>query len=500
MRTLSLQRREQSITDELTGLRNRRYLGDVLDAYFASLDAGSAPDGVAFLFLDLDHFKEINDTYGHPAGDELLRQFGPRLSGCLRADDLLVRLGGDEFVVLLIGGDGDYAATVAQRLTDSLAEPFELGVMSASVNASIGIAMAPTDATDGTSLLWCADIAMYRAKLGGLPFASYRQDLDKVGNRVQLLGELKTAIDNQQLMLYYQPQLDLKTGQILAVESLIRWQHPPLGVLSPAEFLPFAEDAGLMGQITRLVLGDALAQCATWWAQGSPLTVSVNVSVSALLEQGFAETVRELLAAHHVSASSLVLEVTETSVINDFEHVQRVIQELLVFGVVVSIDDFGAGFTSLAHLSGLAVKELKLDRTFIAKLTGDNRQRDPDLVRATIDLGHALGLRIVAEGIEDNETLELLAELGCDLGQGYLISIPKPADRLAVRMNTPAAATAKSEKPLPSPRSRLGHAFGSGRRSSGACRVWAAHLQSRSTHTTRSPGDGPDPELRMEHP
>jgi diguanylate cyclase (GGDEF)-like protein len=433
MRALSQERRDQAITDELTGLRNRRHLTSVLDAFFADLDPATPRRSLAFLFVDLDHFKEINDTFGHPAGDELLRQLGPRLSSCLRESDLLIRLGGDEFVVLLLGGDADYATSVARRVTDGLAEPFWLGAMSASVSASIGIAIAPTDATDSTSLLWCADIAMYRAKLGGVPFASYQPDIDKVGNHVQLLEELQTAIDEHQLVLYYQPQLDLRTGEILAVESLVRWAHPRLGILPPGEFLPFAEEAGLMGAITRSVLSDAITQCAAWRRDGKTLTVSVNISASNLLEAGFADLVRDLLAARDVPTQALVLEITETSVISDFDRAQQVIQELCDIGVVVSIDDFGAGFTSLAHLSGLAVKELKLDRAFVAKLTEPDSERDLDLVRATIELGHALGLRIVAEGIEDKSTLDLLAGLGCDFGQGYLISIPKPADRLALQ-------------------------------------------------------------------
>ena len=420
MRALSQQRREQSVTDELTGLRNRRYLTTILDSYFAELDAGIATQSLAFLFVDLDRFKEVNDTFGHLAGDQLLTQFGPRLQARLREEDLLVRLGGDEFVVLLADASPEYAANVAQRLTNAIVEPFVIGALQANLSASIGIAMAPTDATDTTTLLWCADIAMYRAKLAGTPFTNYRQDLDKVGNRLQLLGDLQTAIDEHQLGLYYQPQLDLRTGEMLSAEGLIRWTHPSLGVLSPGEFLPFAEDAGLMSQITRLVLADATGQCAQWRRQGIEMTVSVNVSVPVLLEHGFPDLVRSYLAAQELPASAIIIEVTETSIVSDFDRAQRVIQDLSDSGIVVSIDDFGAGFTSLAHLSGLAVKELKLDRSFIVKLTGHGTQRDRDLVRATIELGHALGMYIVAEGIEDKLTLDRLTELGCDIGQGYL--------------------------------------------------------------------------------
>jgi diguanylate cyclase (GGDEF)-like protein len=434
MRSLSQERRDQSVTDELTGLGNRRCLHIVLDAFFADYDVTAAqPRSVAFLFLDLNHFKEINDTFGHPVGDKLLRQLGPRLSACLREADLPIRLGGDEFVVVLVDGDADYATAVAQRLTDRLAEPFVLDTVRVHISASIGIALAPIHATDAAGLLWCADVAMYRAKLGGTSFAVYQPDFDIDRNRLQLLEELRLAIDERQLVSHYQPQLDLRTGEVVAVESLLRWAHPRLGIVPPLEFLPLAEEAGLMGPITALVLSDALVQCAAWRSAGTPLTVSVNVSPTNLLDPGFTHQVRDLLELHQVPADALVLEITETSVISDFDRSQRVIQDLWDLGVAISIDDFGAGFTSIAHLSTLAVKELKLDRIFVGRLTGGDNCRDLDLVRATIDLGHALGLRIVAEGIEDKVTLELLADLGCDLGQGYFIGRPQPAKRLTFR-------------------------------------------------------------------
>ncbi len=445
MRTLSQERRQQSVTDELTGLGNRRCLSTVVDAFFADYDeATERRRTIAFLFVDLNHFKAVNDTFGHSVGDKLLQQLGPRLSGCVRRDDLLIRLGGDEFVVVLVDVDADYATTVAQRLTEGLAEPFMIDAVRVHIDASIGIALAPTDATDPAGLLWCADVAMYRAKLAGAPFATYEPDLDRSGNRLLLLDELRTAIDERQLDLHYQPQLDLQTGKIVAVESLLRWAHPRLGIVSPLEFLPLAEEAGLMGSITTFVLTDALAQCAAWRRAGNHLSVSVNISPVNLLDPHFTTLVRDLLESHQVPAEALVLEITETTAIMHFDRSQSVIQELRDLGVVVSIDDFGAGFTSLAHLSKLAVKELKLDRVFIAALSGDHRGRALDLVRATIELGHALGLRIVAEGIEDSATLGLLSELGCDLGQGYYISTPKPANLLTLK----PAESAKPSQPV----------------------------------------------------
>jgi len=434
MKALSQERHRQSVTDDLTGLHNRRYLFRVLDAFFAECGALDTPErNLAFLFVDLNHFKEINDTFGHPAGDELLRQLGARLSCALRDTDLLVRLGGDEFAVVLMDSDAQYAALVADRLTASLADPFSLDVVTANVSASIGIALAPADASDSAGLVWCADVAMYRAKLGNTSSASYEQELDDDGDQMRLVEELRASIDNGDLVLHYQPQLDLRSGEIQAVEALLRWAHPRLGLLAPVKFLPVAEEAGLMSAITNWVVAEATAQCAAWREGGRALTVSVNVSPTNLLEPGFVDMVRDRLEAHHLPAGALVVEITETLVISDFETARHVIEELRDIGLVVSIDDFGAGVTSLAYLSSLAVGELKLDRSFIANLEGRDSDRDLDLVRSTIELGHAMGLRIVAEGIENAETLALLGELGCDFAQGYCIGRPKPAGELALR-------------------------------------------------------------------
>jgi diguanylate cyclase len=438
LQKLSQERHRQSVTDDLTGLGNRRHLFRVLDSFFA--DGAAAPDRhLAFLFVDLNHFKEINDSFGHPAGDQLLKQLGERLMTSLRNSDLLVRLGGDEFAVVLIDGDSDYAATVAERLTESLQEPFVLDVVSARISASIGIAMAPTDATDSAALVWCADVAMYRAKSGNSAFAIYEQDLDEDGDQMRLLEELRTAIDRGDLVLHYQPQLDLRTGEILAVEALVRWQHPRLGMLPPIKFLPLAEEAGLMRQLTKWVLHEAVTQCAAWRTEGRKMVVSVNVSPTNLLEPGFTDIVRDQLQRHNIPAGALVLEITETCMISEFERSRQVIEDLRDLGVIVSIDDFGAGVTSLAYLSSLAVGELKLDRSFIVGLAAGGF-RDLDLVRSTIELGHAMGLRIVAEGIEDGDTLRLLTDLGCDVAQGYCISRPKPADELAFRSEGDSAA------------------------------------------------------------
>ncbi len=447
LRTVTQDRLRQSLTDELTGLKNRRYLVGVLESFFGDrTDRRTPKRKLAFLFVDLNHFKEVNDSFGHSAGDELLKQLGPRLTASLRTSEALVRLGGDEFGIVLLDADADDATAVAQRLMASVEEPFVLEGVSTSVSASIGVATAPRDATDAAGLLRCADIAMYRAKLGDSSFAVYDPDLDEGGNLWRLGEELRVAVEEGSFELHYQPQLDLRSGEISAVEALLRWPHPRLGFVPPLKFLPLAEEAGLMPSLTTWVLDHALAQCADWWATGHRLTVSVNASPTNLLDPGFTDLVRDALHRHGLPAQALVLEVTETSIIENLEGTKRVIEELRDLGVVVSIDDFGAGFTSLAYLGDLAVGELKLDGVFITDLAAENRERDLELVRATIELGHAMGLRVVAECIEDRQTLDLLCELGCDLGQGFFIGRPALADRLSLRpdwSDAPSVALAR---------------------------------------------------------
>jgi diguanylate cyclase len=451
-RVLSLEDHAQLLIDELTGLGNRRYLTQVLDAYFHN-QAGTSQSRIAFLFIDLDRFKEINDSFGHPVGDRLLGEVGPRLAPCLGDSDLLVRLGGDEFAAVLQGADATYAKAVAGRIVASLEAPFGFERVKANVSASIGIALAPTHAKDSTSLMRCADIAMYRAKTKRVPFVVYNSNLDEDGDRLRFIGELSEAVENNLFELHYQPQLDLTDGTVTAVEALIRWRHPRLGYVPPLQFLALAEGAVLMPSLTLLVLDGALLQCAAWRSEGYPIRVSVNVSASNLLEDGFTDVVQNRLVRYELPPEALVLEITETSIIGNFARSMQIVSELRSVGVETSIDDFGAGFTSLAYLGKLAIAEMKLDRTFIVPLAAADRDRGLKLVRSTIELGHALNLRVVAEGIEDTQTLELLRTIGCDFAQGNLIGLPVPAERLDfTQWNGPTRATARkgtrARKPL----------------------------------------------------
>jgi len=454
LRALTHKRYRQSVTDDLTGLANRRYLFNVLDAFFA--DEAAAPERqLAFLFVDLNRFKELNDAFGHSAGDEVLKQLAARLKASVGASDTLIRLGGDEFAVVLMDAGADHATEVAKRLTASLEEPFTLDAVCPRLSASIGISLAPLDARDSASLVSCGDVAMYRAKERRSPFVLYEheEDFDGGGNRLRMADELRAAIEEGELVLHYQPLLHLGNDEITTYEALLRWPHERLGLIPPLKFLPLAEEAGLMPSLTAWVLDQALAQCSAWRVAGRRVSVAVNVSATNLLDTGFIGLIQDLLKHHDLPANALILELTETSIITDFERSKRVIEKLQDFGIVVSIDDFGAGFTSLAYLSSLAVGELKLDRTFLVPPAAGESENSVQLVRATIELGHALGLRVVAEGVEDAATLSLLSDLGCDLVQGYYIARPGPADELGsmpdAKSGAPAAeASRRLDRPL----------------------------------------------------
>ncbi|HSP65492.1 MAG TPA: diguanylate cyclase, partial [Candidatus Deferrimicrobium sp.] len=305
LRSLTEKRHRQAITDELTGLGNRRTLFYLLNAFYADrADAGTDDHQLSLLYIDLDHFKEINDSFGHAAGDEILRQLGPRLASSLRDTDVLVRVGGDELAVVITDTDAEYAAAVAQRVVHKLEEPFLLDAVSVRISASIGIANAPADAADSASLLRCADLAMYRAKVGPRDVEMYRYDVDDEGNSLRLVEELRAAVEGGQFELHYQPQVDLRTGAVSAVEALLRWPHPRLGMVSPLDFLPLAEEAGLMQSLTALVLEQALSQCAAWYRDGQAVAVSVNISVTNLLDPAFPDSVTDALAKHHLPPSA----------------------------------------------------------------------------------------------------------------------------------------------------------------------------------------------------
>ncbi|MGR6967659.1 putative bifunctional diguanylate cyclase/phosphodiesterase [Geodermatophilus sp. URMC 61] len=419
--------RHQARTDELTGLPNRRQVFETLTAADARMAAGGG--STAVLVLDLDRFKEINDSLGHGVGDALLREVGPRLAGHLRSDDLLARLGGDEFVVLAAGLGEDGALALARRLCATLERPFHLAGMALSVEASVGIALGPRHSRQAQELLQLADLAMYAAKAGRSGPVVYDDERHGSGrHRLEAIAQLRRAVDEGELVLHYQPKLDLATGRVDGVEALVRWQHPERGLLFPDAFIELVESAGLMAALTRRVLDTALAQRRAWSDRGRELTVAVNVSPSNLVDEGFPDEVAGLLARHGVPATALVLEVTESLLMEDRERAVRVLAGLREAGVGVAIDDYGTGWSSLAYLATLPVTELKLDRTFVGAMTGSDRSAS--IVTSTLQLAHALGLVFVAEGVEDQATVDALAALGCDVVQGYQLSRALPPERL----------------------------------------------------------------------
>ena len=376
--TINESRKRQALTDELTGLGNRRYLMGVLEDFFAYSTTSDHHQRLALLLIDLNHFKEINDSFGHPVGDQILKALGPRIEGILRSSDVLARLGGDEFGVVLTDADVDYAATIAERITAQLEASFQLEVASLYLSASIGIAVAPDHAPNSAELFRCADVAMYRAKVARRPFDVYEQAADDGLSRMQRIDQLRHAIEEHTLELRFQPQFDLRTGEVPAVEALLRWPHPELGLIRPTEFLPLAEEAGLIKPLTDLVLELALAECTRWHADGHNVAVSVNLSTTSLLDVELPNRIRFLLARHRLDADALILEITETTLMADRTRARQVVQRLHELGLTVSIDDFGTGFSSLAYVGDLAVGELKIDRELIRGIaSADNRRARP---------------------------------------------------------------------------------------------------------------------------
>jgi diguanylate cyclase (GGDEF)-like protein len=409
--------------DSLTGLANRvNFNGAVQRAV--------GGERLSILLMDLNRFKEVNDTLGHHYGDLLLQEIADRLRVACEDAEAIARLGGDEFAVLVTGmAPYEDATAVAQRIAESFEQPFELADFVVEAEASIGIALYPDDGADVDTLLQRADVAMYRAKETHKHFARYDEEHDHHSPaRLALMGDLRNAIDTGQIVLWYQPAIDLSTGTVGSVEALVRWEHPELGLLAPGAFIDMAERTSLIKPLTTKVLSTAMAQAKQWDKAGMPLTVAVNISMRSLLDRDFAQHVRGLLEEAAVDARFIKLEITESTIMADPDVVRSVLDDLSAIGLRLSIDDFGTGYSSLAYLKDLPVNEVKIDRSFVSGMAEGSR--DAVIVRSTIDLGHHLGLQVVAEGVEDAPTLERLAELGCDLAQGYGISRPLPAPKL----------------------------------------------------------------------
>jgi diguanylate cyclase len=412
--------RKLSLTDDLTGLANRR-------SFTAEVEGAVADERpCALLMIDLDQFKELNDTLGHHVGDELLRGVGPRLSATMRPGDIVARLGGDEFGVLIKDADAETATVAASRLRVALGRPYALAGISLHVGASIGIAVFPEHAQDAGTLLRHSDVAMYEAKRGRTGHAVYASEGDHHSrDRLELAGEMRHALANDELTLHYQPVADLVTGKLLGVEALVRWRHPERGLLAPGAFLPAIEHTELMRELSRRVLAMAICQAGAWFRLDFPWRISANLSATDLLDRSLVDDVSSLLRRYGTPARRLTLEVTESVLMTDPARAMQVLAELRGIGVQLALDDFGTGWSSLTHLQRMPVHEIKIDRSFVAAMATE--ANSAAIVSSTVDLAHALGLRVVAEGIEDEATWRRLRAVGCDAAQGYHLSRPLPA-------------------------------------------------------------------------
>jgi diguanylate cyclase (GGDEF)-like protein len=431
-----------ALHDSLTGLPNRVFLQRNLRSALDQVHAGHSP-GAAVMILDLDGFKEVNDILGHQQGDLLLVEVGARLRAAVAGAGTVVRLGGDEFAVLLPDtADETRVLRIAGRALRALESPVVLDGLEIEVCGSMGVALAPAHGCDAAELLKRADVAMYEAKSSARGLRLYEGDLDTTSpRRLTLVSDLRAALQNDGIEVHVQPQARLASGAVVGVEALVRWQHPDLGWIPPDEFIPIAERSGLIGPLTTLVLESSLAACAQWRTAGHDLGVAVNLSTRSLQDADLVEEVARLLHRFGVPAGRLTLEVTEGSVMADPARAVAILHELRDLGVRLSVDDFGTGYSSLSYLKRLPVHEVKVDRSFVTGLREEGE--DVAIVRAIVDLGRHLGLEVVAEGIEDQPTWELLASMDCDLVQGWHLSRPMPTGEFLPWLATRESGTTR---------------------------------------------------------
>lgn len=430
----------QASHDPLTDLPNRKMLNDRLQNALIRSSYTKSP--LVLIISDLNHFKEINDTLGHHVGDLVLQQAGERLYNAVRKADTVARLGGDEFSILLPDTNIKQAQKIAQQLGRVFEKPFLVDGHSLTVGISIGMAESPTHGDDVNILIQRADVAMYAAKQGNTVFAVYDPgtDIHDVG-RLALLSDLRAAIENAALDLHYQCKLDIGSDRIIGTEALLRWDHPERGMIHPDEIIPLAEQTGLIRPLTYLVLQKALQDCAHWRGQGFELSVAINLSAQCLHDEMLADTLRQTLDRHGLPPACCILELTESAIMVDPIRARSVLVELHSIGVRISVDDFGTGYSSLAYLKQLPINEIKIDRSFVMEMMED--ENDRIIVKAIVDLAHNLQLNVVAEGVNSQETLNLLAKQGCNEAQGYFIKRPIPADEVLVVLQADSAHAAR---------------------------------------------------------
>jgi len=445
----------QALHDNLTDLPNRLLFQRSLVKAIA--DAEEVGGKIGVMLMDLDHFKEINDALGHHFGDKLLAAIGPRIAQSLRDGDLMARLGGDEFGVLLADlPDDETASVVAERVVEGLRRPIRVEELDLDVSGSVGVALYPTHTEDPDMLLRHADVAMYAAKESGVGFEIYDEVIDRYKPELlTLVTQVRPAIEDGQFRMYLQPKVRLSDGRVAGAEALIRWEHPTLGRLSPADFIPMVEKTVLLKPLTYWVIEDVVRTLRSWGDYGVRVPVAVNLSPRSLLDQNLPDLVSGLLERFDVSPSLLRLELTESFLVADSGRSDAVLNELARLGVGLSIDDFGTGFSSLSYLKRLPIEELKIDRSFVSHML--DRVEDFTIVRATVELGRNLGLRVVAEGVQDRETFDRLGDFGCDEAQGFYIAKPLEPDAFWTWLSAREAEFDLEADPAPSdrPRGRL---------------------------------------------
>lgn len=411
----------QALHDELTDLPNRTLLYDRLDQELHHAHRDNRP--LALFLMDLDRFKEVNDTLGHHFGDYLLQQVSHRVRDSLRETDTVARLGGDEFAVLLPDTDADAAIQCAEKLIAALDAAIPVSGMSLSIKSSLGIALYPQHGHDAETLLQHADVAMYAAKQHADSYRVYEQDEDPNSvRRLTLVSELRNAILTDQLVLHYQPKVNLRQQRTVGVEALVRWQHPKLGLLAPEEFIPIAEQNGLIGILTDWVLNAAAKQCQEWRDRGINLRVAVNLSAHSLHNLRLPDHIAGILESARLPPRHIDIELTESAMMSDLMRANDIFERLAQMGIRLAIDDFGTGMSSLSYLKRLPVNELKIDKSFVTDMADD--ENNAVIVRSIIDLAHNIGREVVAEGVENKDVLQLLEMLGCDTAQGFFISPP----------------------------------------------------------------------------
>ena len=416
--------RDAKRVDALTGLANRDEFLALLDAALA--DARTSDTKLAVVVLDLDRFKEVNDTLGHSQGDVLLAQVSRRLAAHPAASGAVCRVGGDEFALLVRSASTRVAESVGAQIARVFADPFTIGKLSIRAGASLGVAVWPDHATEAEELLRKADVAMWTAKATGRGSVVYRPEDDRYNvRRLTLQSDLRDAIAGGDLALHYQPKLDVATGRVVGAEALVRWQHPELGLVSPGEFVPIAEDSGLIGPLSHWVLDEAGRQLHAWHGVGIDIHVSANISTKNLYDPYLVRWLNRVFDRYSLAPGKLTLELTETQMAEDLPMARLILRRLQAIGAELSIDDFGTGYSSLSYLSKLPLDELKIDRSFVLELDSDHGAA---VVQTIIGLGHELGLRVVAEGVETTAVLETLDDLGCDVVQGHHVSEALPAD------------------------------------------------------------------------